>query len=103
MAASMSSGSEAIDLAIKIGRKWGYNVKGIPPDQAKILTVTGNYHGKILGSLSGSSNEDIKDGRNRIRSLGIPIGRPWSNLVSLKFWSLFAKCGAICGWLSSSI
>ncbi|KAB8217739.1 pyridoxal phosphate-dependent transferase [Aspergillus novoparasiticus] len=62
MAASMSSGSEAIDLAIKIARKWGYKVKGIPPDQAKVLTVTGNYHGKILGPLSASSNEDIKDG-----------------------------------------
>lgn len=62
MAASMNSGSEGIDLAIKIARKWGHNVKGIQSDEAKILTVTGNYHGKTLGPLSGSSNKDIKEG-----------------------------------------
>ncbi|KAL2108246.1 hypothetical protein VUR80DRAFT_4077 [Thermomyces stellatus] len=62
MAASMNSGSEAVDLAIKISRKWGYNVKGIQPGDAKILTVTSNYHGKTLAPLSGSSNRDIKEG-----------------------------------------
>jgi ornithine--oxo-acid transaminase len=62
MAALMSSGSEAVDLAIKIARKWGYNVKGIKADQAKILTVTGNYHGKILAPLGGSSFASIKEG-----------------------------------------
>ncbi|KAL4971417.1 pyridoxal phosphate-dependent transferase [Aspergillus desertorum] len=51
LAASMSSGSEAVDVAIKIARKWGYNMKGIPENKAKILTVTGKYHGKVLGPL----------------------------------------------------
>ncbi|WAO91475.1 Ornithine aminotransferase [Fusarium falciforme] len=62
MAASMNSGSEGVDMAIKIARKWGYNVKGIEPDQAKVLTVTGNYHGKTLGPVSGSSFSYAKDG-----------------------------------------
>uniref|UniRef100_A0A8H7N6F6 Ornithine aminotransferase n=1 Tax=Bionectria ochroleuca TaxID=29856 RepID=A0A8H7N6F6_BIOOC len=62
LASSMSSGSEAVDLAIKIARKWGYNVKKIKPGQAKVLTVTGNYHGKTLGPLSRSSTEAIKEG-----------------------------------------
>lgn len=63
MAASMNSGSEGVDMAIKIARKWGYNVKGIEPDQAKVLTVTGNYHGKTLGPVSGSSFSYAKDGK----------------------------------------
>ncbi|KAM5350042.1 hypothetical protein ACJ41O_006547 [Fusarium nematophilum] len=62
MAAAMNSGSEGVDLAIKIARKWAYNVKGIDLNQAKIITVTGNYHGKTLGPLSGSSFGYTKDG-----------------------------------------
>ncbi|KAH7177105.1 putative ornithine aminotransferase [Dactylonectria macrodidyma] len=62
LASSMNSGSEAVDLAIKYARKWGYNCKGIEPDQAKILTVTGNYHGKTLAPLSGSSFSDVREG-----------------------------------------
>lgn len=58
----MNSGSEAVDLAIKISRKWAYNVKKIQPNCAKVLTVTGNYHGKIMAPLSGSSNANIRDG-----------------------------------------
>lgn len=60
----MSSGSEAVDLAIKIAKKWWYNIKGIEPNQAKVLTVTGNYHGKTFAPLSGSSNQNIKDGKS---------------------------------------
>jgi ornithine--oxo-acid transaminase len=71
MAASMSSGSEATDLAIKIARKWGYRVKSIEPNKAKVLTVVGNYHGKTLGPLSGSSFEMIRNGEGDQR---LPAG-----------------------------
>lgn len=58
----MNSGSEATDTAIKIARKWGYCVKGIPSNQAKILTISGNYHGKLTGPLSASDNSKIREG-----------------------------------------
>jgi len=63
MAFPMNSGSESVDLAIKVARKWGYNVKGIQPDEALVITITGNYHGKSLGPLSASDNGKIRNGR----------------------------------------
>lgn len=61
----MNSGSEAVDLAIKVARKWGYNVKGIEHDQALVVTIGNNYHGKSLGPLSASSNQFIRNGTSR--------------------------------------
>ncbi|KAL6251252.1 hypothetical protein RBB50_001460 [Rhinocladiella similis] len=61
-ALAMNSGSEATDTAIKIARKWGYCVKGIDEDKAKIITLSGNYHGKLLGPLSASDNPKITKG-----------------------------------------
>lgn len=57
----MNSGSEAIDLAVKIARKWGYQVKGIRPGAAHILTATANYHGRTLAQLSASDNARMKE------------------------------------------
>ncbi|KAK4940218.1 hypothetical protein LTR10_019647 [Elasticomyces elasticus] len=59
---AMNSGSEATDLAIKLARKWGYKVKGIPPNEAMVVTLAGNYHGKTLGPLSASNNATIREG-----------------------------------------
>jgi ornithine--oxo-acid transaminase len=39
----MNSGAEAVETAIKLSRKWGYTVKGIPKDKAEILVFTGNF------------------------------------------------------------
>lgn len=58
----MSSGSEAVELAMKIARRWGYRVKGIAPNQAKILTISNNYHGKTLAPLSASSFKSFRNG-----------------------------------------
>ncbi|CAI6016963.1 hypothetical protein V2G26_002349 [Clonostachys chloroleuca] len=52
-----SSGAEAVDLAVKVARAWGYKVKGIEEDKALVLAVTSNYHGRTLSVLSGSTNE----------------------------------------------
>ncbi|KIW36225.1 ornithine-oxo-acid transaminase, variant [Exophiala oligosperma] len=57
----MSSGSEAVELAMKIARRWGYRVKGIAPNQAKILTISNNYHGKTLAPLSASSFKSFRN------------------------------------------
>ncbi len=58
----MNTGVEAVETAIKLCRKWGYQVKGIPEGQAKIIFVTGNFHGRTLGVISASSDSSSRKG-----------------------------------------
>lgn len=52
----MNTGAEAVETAIKICRKWGYEVKGIPQNEAKIIVCTNNFHGRTTTIISFSSN-----------------------------------------------
>jgi ornithine--oxo-acid transaminase len=56
----MNSGAEAVETAIKAARRYGYQVKGIPIDQAEIIVMEGNFHGRTLGLISFSSTESYK-------------------------------------------
>lgn len=51
----MNSGAEAVETAMKIARKWGYAVKGIPLDQAEIIFCENNFHGRTIAIVSASS------------------------------------------------
>ncbi|MDB5459231.1 MAG: Ornithine/acetylornithine aminotransferase, partial [Caulobacteraceae bacterium] len=44
----MNSGAEAVESALKVARKWGYQVKGVPADQAEIIVCADNFHGRTL-------------------------------------------------------
>lgn len=44
----MNTGAEAVETGIKIARKWGYKVKGIPENEAIVLSVTDNFHGRTV-------------------------------------------------------
>jgi ornithine--oxo-acid transaminase len=57
----MNTGVEAVETAIKLCRKWGYQVKGIPDGQAKIIFVSGNFHGRTLGAISASTDPDSRN------------------------------------------
>lgn len=54
MVLPMNTGAEAVETAIKIARKWGYKTKGIPQDQALILSVAENFHGRTVSQLAVS-------------------------------------------------
>ncbi|MGD9145181.1 MAG: ornithine--oxo-acid transaminase [Anaerolineae bacterium] len=58
----MNSGAEAVETAIKAARKWGYQVKGVPDDQAHILACQGNFHGRTTTIISFSPQEEYRDG-----------------------------------------
>lgn len=52
----MNSGAEANETALKLARKWGYEKKRIPANQALIIAVEGNFHGRTLGVISASTD-----------------------------------------------
>ncbi len=56
----MNSGAEAVETALKICRKWGYEVKGIPSGQAQIVVVRNNFHGRTITVITFSSSEETK-------------------------------------------
>ncbi len=58
----MNTGVEAVETAMKVARKWAYDVKGIPRNQAKIIFAEGNFHGRTLGVISASTDPDCRDG-----------------------------------------
>lgn len=62
MALPMNSGAEAVETAIKAARKWGYQVKGVPDDQAEIIACDGNFHGRTISIISFSSAEAYRAG-----------------------------------------
>jgi ornithine--oxo-acid transaminase len=58
----MNTGAEAVETAIKVSRKWGYEVKGVPADQARIIVASGNFHGRTTTIVGFSDDPDARDG-----------------------------------------
>ncbi|MCU0391671.1 MAG: ornithine--oxo-acid transaminase [Thermoflexibacter sp.] len=56
----MNTGVEGGETAVKLCRKWGYEVKGIPTNQAKIIFVERNFWGRTLGAISSSTDSSSK-------------------------------------------
>lgn len=58
----MNTGAEAVETAIKAVRRWAYDVKRIPEDQAEIIVFEGNFHGRTITVTSFSSTSEYKNG-----------------------------------------
>ncbi|HVZ97173.1 MAG TPA: ornithine--oxo-acid transaminase, partial [Chitinophagaceae bacterium] len=56
----MNTGTEAVETALKLCRHWGYEIKKIPADKAKIIVCAGNFHGRTIGIISFSSDPVAK-------------------------------------------
>jgi len=56
LALPMNSGAEGVETALKTARKWGYEVKGVAPDRAKIIVCDGNFHGRTITIISFSTD-----------------------------------------------
>ncbi|WP_121162034.1 ornithine--oxo-acid transaminase [Micromonospora pisi] len=57
----MNTGAEAVETAIKVARKWGYQVKGVPAGQATIVVADGNFHGRTTTIISFSTDPDARN------------------------------------------
>ncbi|MED1205931.1 ornithine--oxo-acid transaminase [Heyndrickxia acidicola] len=62
MALPMNTGAEAVETAIKAARRWAYDVKGVAENRAEIIGCEGNFHGRTMGAVSLSSDEEYKRG-----------------------------------------
>lgn len=62
MVLPMNTGAEAVETAIKAARRWAYDVKGVPEDQAEIIACEGNFHGRTMTAVSLSSEPEYKRG-----------------------------------------
>ncbi|MEB3287173.1 MAG: ornithine--oxo-acid transaminase [Vampirovibrionales bacterium] len=58
----MNSGAEAVETAIKMARKWGYQKKGIPTGKAEIIVMANNFHGRTTTIVSFSTEDQYKSG-----------------------------------------
>ncbi|MFA6932052.1 MAG: ornithine--oxo-acid transaminase [Bacteroidales bacterium] len=54
----MNTGAEADETALKLARRWGYKVKGIPENEAIIICCEGNFHGRTITIVSMSNDPD---------------------------------------------
>jgi len=61
MSLPMNSGAEAVETAIKLARKWAYQVKGVPRHDAEIIVCEGNFHGRTTTVISFSSDPLYRD------------------------------------------
>jgi ornithine--oxo-acid transaminase len=61
MSLPMNSGAEAVETALKLARKWAYQVKGVPRHQAEIITAAGNFHGRTIAIVTFSTEPSYRD------------------------------------------
>jgi len=62
MVLPMNSGAEAVESGIKVARKWGTDVKGVPADMANIVVASNNFHGRTITIVSFSSDDSARNG-----------------------------------------
>jgi ornithine--oxo-acid transaminase len=58
----MNTGVEASESAVKLARKWGYEVKGVSENNARIIFAAGNFWGRSIAAISSSTDENSRDG-----------------------------------------
>jgi ornithine--oxo-acid transaminase len=76
MVLPMNTGAEAVETAIKMARKWGYDVKGVTEGRARVVTMDGNFHGRTTMIVGFSSDPSARKGFGPFAPgfVGVPYG-----------------------------
>ena len=94
----MNTGVEAVETAMKLARRWGYEVKGIAPNQAKVIVLEGNFHGRTMAAISASGDPDSRINYGPYLAGFVRI--PYNDLAAL---DIAAKDPSVCGFLVEPI
>lgn len=78
----MNSGAEAVETALKLAKKWGYKVKGIAENQAKVITASDNFHGRTINIVSFSTDPTAREGFGPFVPGYVQV--PYNNLEALE-------------------
>ncbi len=78
----MNSGAEAVETAIKLTRKWAYEVKNLPEEQAVIIVCENNFHGRTTTIISFSNDPDARKNYGPYTEGFVRI--PYNNIQALK-------------------
>jgi len=62
MVLPMNTGAEAVETGLKVARKWGYEIKGVPADQARVVVARDNFHGRTISVVSFSNDDTARAG-----------------------------------------
>jgi ornithine--oxo-acid transaminase len=62
MVLPMNTGAEAVETALKAARRWGYRVKKVAPDSARIIVFDSNFHGRTITIVSFSADQSYREG-----------------------------------------
>lgn len=96
----MNTGAEAVETALKLARKWGYEKKGIPAGEAIIVVCKDNFHGRTTTIISFSNDEDARKHFDPYTSGFVAV--EYSNVDALKE-VIEANADKICGFLVEPI
>jgi ornithine--oxo-acid transaminase len=58
----MNTGAEAVESGLKVARKWGYEVKGVPAGRARVVVAAGGFHGRTISIVGFSTDPDARGG-----------------------------------------
>ena len=86
-----NTGVEGVETAVKLSRRWGYAVKGIPDNQAKVYFAEGNFHGRSLLAVSASTDPESYGGFGPLLPNILKI--PYNDLEALEVgWHCLSLC-----------
>ena len=95
----MNTGAEAVETALKLCRKWAYEVKGIPENQAQIIVCENNFHGRTTTIISFSNDEGARKSFGPFTEGFIKI--PYDNIESLE--KILKSSSSLAGFLVEPI
>lgn len=95
----MNTGAEAVETAIKICRKWGYEKRGVPENEARIIVCDGNFHGRTTTIISFSGDDNARDDFGPYTPGFITI--PFDDIEALE--KVFAEEKNIVGFLTEPV